>query len=77
MIDQDNIENKDFSVALPGVTSKLVAVSNGMLFEISEGGPPPEEVLNGWYLILLDVIDDLGVINKALYGSKTPSGAAV
>ena len=69
MIDQDYIESKDFSVALPGAKNKLRAVSDGMLFEISEEGPPPQEVLEGWHLILLDVIDDLSTINTALYGS--------
>jgi hypothetical protein len=59
--------------ALPGITHKLRAVSDGMMFEISESGQPPEKVLDGWYLILSDAIDDLEVINKALYGSQTPS----
>jgi hypothetical protein len=69
MIYQDNIERKDFSIALPGVTNKLRAVSDGMMFDIGEGGPPPEEVLNGWYQILMDVIDDLSTINTAFYSS--------
>ena len=69
MIFQDNIERKDFSLALPGITNKLRAVSAGMMFEIGEGDPPPKEVLDGWHQILLDVIDDLSTINKALYSS--------
>ena len=62
-------QSKDFSLELPGVTNKLRAVSDGMMFEIGEGGQPPEEVLDGWYQILMDVIDDLSTINTALYGS--------
>ena len=65
MIDQ----GKDFSLELPGISNKLRAVSDGMMFEIRDGSQPPEEVMDGWYQILWDVIDDLSTINKALYGS--------
>jgi hypothetical protein len=52
MLNKDDVEKKDFSLALPGITHKLRAVSDGMMFEISESGQPPEKVLDGWYLIL-------------------------
>ena len=69
MIPQDNIEKKDFSIILPGITNKISAVSNAMVLELNEGGEPPVNVIGGWQLILEDAIDDLKVIDKALHGS--------
>jgi hypothetical protein len=63
------VQNKDFSLELPGITNKLRVVSDGIMFEITCGSDPPEEVLHGWEQILVDVIDDLSTINRALYGS--------
>jgi hypothetical protein len=69
MIHQDDIDKKDFSIALPGVTHKISAVSNALLLELNEGGEPPLEVLQGWHLILSEIIEDLSAINRTLYGS--------
>ena len=69
MIDSALVEQKDFSIVFGQTVDKLSAVRDGILYEACENGQPTEEVLNGWHLIIGDIIDDLSKINKALYSS--------
>lgn len=66
MTDQHDIDNKDFSLDLPIIISKIKALSSGMVVHGENDGCTGEE-MNGYGGILWDIAEDLTVINKTLY----------
>jgi hypothetical protein len=66
MIGDFDIKNKDFSLTLPMVISKIEIVSNSI-----QGGIFEDDVKNSLFALgnmLDDVVNDLNAINEALYG---------
>lgn len=65
MIDQLNIETKDFSIALPRIISKISGFA--MLLGSTATDHLTNEEFWGLQGMLEDIVDDLKVINDALY----------
>ena len=72
MINKSEIENKDFSMTIPVIITKLITVSESLQIRDDRRDWIDNEVMEGFGLILEDVIDDLRTINKALYWSDEP-----
>ena len=68
MIHEYDLETKDFSGALPAIINKILAVNSAILFELNGDSEPSLNIIDGWYHILSNAIEDLSVINKILYG---------
>lgn len=70
MINQLDIETKDFSLSLPNATDKIKGISSLMISAgFAENNCLEEDGLKGIGNILWEVAEDLETINKALYSS--------
>ena len=70
MIDNINIEMKDFSCVLPGIINKLEFLSLALVPKTLHGDNEYcKDDLTGVGLILGEVADELTIINSALYNS--------
>ena len=69
MIHPSDIENKDFSIVLPGLLLRLGAISSALIImeeaDFTDHYSP--ENITGFGLIIRDIMDDLLTIEKALY----------
>ena len=70
MIDKQDIESKDFSLALPELIGKIQFVGSSLLniAYMKEGFIPKNSFYLGSGVILNEVVEDLEAINKALNG---------
>jgi len=68
MILDSDIERKDFSLPFHNIISKTTAISQAIMLESEDSGAQSELELAGWHYVLQDVVNDLEVINKTLYG---------
>jgi len=69
MIDKENIESKDFSCVLPNIINKLQAIASIAIYN-TEGeidNLTYEDFSHGLGFIIQDAVDDLRLINSALY----------
>jgi hypothetical protein len=69
MIDQDNIEHKDFSEDLPVIIGKLRFVRRSLISDQVMDLFEQEELAGAGHIIF-DVIDDLKIIHESLYGER-------
>lgn len=71
MIDQSNLKLKDFSIDLPKIATKLMAVSESLIslsFDpLDSLNPYIERTLRGFGELVAEIVCDIDIIDKALY----------
>lgn len=75
MIHPSDIESKDFSIVLPELSLKLGAISSALIVaeEFNTMTCYSSENVTGFGLIIRDIMDDLEIVNKALYPDEDPA----
>lgn len=68
MINQRDIEEKDFSISMDGLIVKLGALQSAFIQAEGQGCFYGEKDLVGFGLIVRDIHDDLSKIYEVLYG---------
>ena len=78
MIHKSDIESKDFSLEVPNIISKLRALGSSLMNSgFSKDPVMDEECCLGYAMFLGEIVDDLRVINDALYGENEEDPAVI
>jgi len=75
MIHPSDIKSKDFSIVLPELSLKLGAISSALIAaeESNATAYYSSENVTGFGLIIRDIMDDLYIVDKALYPDEDPA----